>query len=190
MSTTSTASRDRDGRFGSLSDAKSRLHVLQALTGDPAADRLEHLPLHVLREHHAVRSDAASQMDREPAGAGADVCDRRAVRDAERIHDLVGLLPRLPVGSFEQPEILGREQPAMPVGSEPAACASSRSGRGASTPARWPGRRDDSRKPSSVPSSPTIPGRVMLSTDRYAIELPFVHQALLQDDLARSSGLF
>jgi hypothetical protein len=37
----------------------------------------------------------------------------RAVRDAERVHDLVWFLPRRAIRRFEQPKILRREELAM-----------------------------------------------------------------------------
>jgi len=53
-------------------------------------------------------------VDGEP-GAGADVGDRRAVRDSKRVHDLIRLLPRIAIGAFEQPEVLRREQMPCPL---------------------------------------------------------------------------
>ena len=44
---------------------------------------------------------------REPAAAGAEIGDDRAVGDLQRVHDQIGLLPLIAIGRFEQPEILG-----------------------------------------------------------------------------------
>ena len=76
------------------------------------ADGFDHLRLHVLGVHDPVWPDAAREPQREPAAPGAQIGDDRTVRDAERVHDLIGLLPGLTIGGVEQAEILGREQAA------------------------------------------------------------------------------
>ena len=83
---------------------EAALHVVdvsQTLATDAALDRLEHLRLKVLREDRAVGSDPSCQPDREPAAAGADIGHDRPFTDTQRVHDQVGLLPRVPVGTFE-----------------------------------------------------------------------------------------
>ena len=73
---------ERPGRQVRIAAVRQpRLDVLQPFAADAAPDRLEHLALDVLRVDEAVRSDTPRESDREPAGAGADVGDRRAVGD-------------------------------------------------------------------------------------------------------------
>ena len=193
MSTTSTASSARAGRFGVLPCAKARLHVLQPFARDAAANRFEHLPLDVLRVDDAVGPDAARQLNREPAGAGADVGDRRAVRDPQRVHDLVGLLPRVAIGPFEQAEILRRKQPAVLLRREtparqggpegpplrPAQRAADRRRRRRGGPAgpRW-------RQSLHFFTSPTTPGTRHRLGRQDRVELRLVHQAAFEHDLA------
>jgi len=75
-----------------------------------AADAVEHRALDVLGVDAPVGADALGQLQREPAAGGAEFGDLRSLRDPERVHDLIGLLPLLAVRRFEQPEILGAEQ--------------------------------------------------------------------------------
>ena len=76
-------------------------HVAEAFTQDAAPDRREHLRLDVFRVDLAVGPDAPGQTHREPAASRAHVGHDRAVPDAQRVHDQVGLLPRVAVRSFE-----------------------------------------------------------------------------------------
>jgi hypothetical protein len=93
--------------------AEHRPDVLQPLALDAPPDGVEHLSLHVLCVHNSVRTHTARQARREPAGPGADVGYVGAVGDAERVHDLIRLLPGGTIGRFEQPEILRRKQLAV-----------------------------------------------------------------------------
>ena len=54
--------------------------------------------------------DAPRQPHREPPAARSEIGDRRPFGHMERIHHLIGLLPRLAIRRLEQPEILRREQ--------------------------------------------------------------------------------
>ena len=78
-----------------------------------ALDRLDHLRLDVFGVDLAVRTDAARQAHGEPAAAGAEVGDDAAVADLERVHDLIGPLPRVAIRTLEQAEVLRRKQPRV-----------------------------------------------------------------------------
>ena len=58
----------------------------------------------------AVRSDPAREPRREPAATGADVGDRRAFGDVQRIHHLIRLLPGFAIRRLEQADVLRREE--------------------------------------------------------------------------------
>ena len=58
-------------------------------------------------------SDAACEAHGEPPRTGADVGDDRGLGDPERIHDLIGVLPDVPIGCFEEAEILRWKQAAV-----------------------------------------------------------------------------
>ena len=113
-------------------------HVAQPLALHPPVDRLEHLRLDVLGDDEPTRPDAASEADGEPAAAGADVGDDRAIGDAERVHDLAGTLIRLAIGTLEQTQFFGREQAAVGLGllPPPGPAAQARSRRTAA--GAWP----------------------------------------------------
>ncbi len=66
--------------------------------------------LDVLGVDAPVRADALGEPQREPAAGGAELGDLRAFSDADRVHDLIGLLPLIAIGRLEQPEILRAEQ--------------------------------------------------------------------------------
>ena len=51
--------------------------------------------------------------DREPSPAGADVSDYASFPDPQVIHDLLGSLPRVAVGSLERSEVPRREQASV-----------------------------------------------------------------------------
>jgi hypothetical protein len=92
---------------------ENRLDVLQPVTGDPPADRFNHLALNVLRKDAPVRTHAPGQSHGEPAAAGANVADSRAVGDCERVHDAFGLLPFFAIGTLQFAEFLRWEQAAV-----------------------------------------------------------------------------
>src|SRR5690606_16799724 len=92
---------------------ENRLDVREALVGYPLRDRINHLPLDVFGVDAPVGADAPRQADREPAAAGADVGYPRSVGNPERIHDPIGLLPFVAVGTLENTEILRRKQPSV-----------------------------------------------------------------------------
>ena len=150
----------------------------------------------------AVRPDAAREPDREPAAAGAEVGDDRAVGDAERVHDLIGLLPLLAIGRFEQAEILsggnsrslrlaagagGGRAPARRgdrTRSRRADGARSRTHDRALTRLRRRSRRLRRRRPACRLASPTMPPRVIASTDRISSSCVCVEQPALEHELA------
>src|SRR5438874_10264380 len=84
--------------------------VLETFAADAAPNGFDHLPLDIFRVDEAVGTDAARELDGEPSRARADVGDLRAVGGAERVHDLIRLLPCGAVGAFEKAEVLGREK--------------------------------------------------------------------------------
>ena len=76
----STASRPGGSR-GSVAVPSTVRTFVQVLALHAPADRLEHLRLDVFGVDEAVRADAAREAEREPAAAGAEVGDDRAVGD-------------------------------------------------------------------------------------------------------------
>src|SRR5207237_285221 len=90
--------------------AEHRPHVEKVFALDALPDRFDHRALDVLRVHDSIWTDAASEVQCEPAAAGTDVRDDRSIRDAERVHDLLRLLPLVAIRRFEQPEILCFEE--------------------------------------------------------------------------------
>ena len=87
--------------------------VTQALALHATLDGFDHLRLDVLGVDDAVGADALGQPHREPAAAGAEIGDDRAVADAERIHDLVGTLPGLTIRAFQHAQVLRLEEPPV-----------------------------------------------------------------------------
>src|SRR5262249_15454562 len=118
-------------------------------------------------------ADALGELHREPAAAGAEIGDRRSFGDAQRVHDLLGLLPVLPIRRFEQTEILRLKKLGPGAGGR-GPCGERR---------RCRERRQESRdherlhffsaSPRSPirPAAPTMPPRVIASTDRIASSL-------------------
>ena len=93
--------------------AEDGTDVRQVFHLHPLADDLQHRRLDVFGVHDAVRSDAPRDVEREPGAARPQIGDDRSVRDAERIHDLLGLLPLIAIGGVEQAEIVGLEELAL-----------------------------------------------------------------------------
>ena len=123
----STASvRASAGSRGSVIRAEHGDDVGVALALHAALDGLDHQSLHIDRVHSAVRADAPREPDREPSAARSEVGDDGAFRDVQRIHHLIGLLPRLAIGRFEQSEILRSEQPRLASPALPAVLLLSR----------------------------------------------------------------
>jgi len=93
--------------------AEDRTNVEQVLTLHALADRFEHLSLHVFGIDDAVGPDATREPQGEPAAGGAQFGGRRSVRNAEAVHDQLGLVPLRAIGSLEEPQILRVEQLAL-----------------------------------------------------------------------------
>ena len=93
--------------------AEDGTDVQQVLDLHPLADDLQHRRLNVFGVHDAIGSDAPCNVQREPRAARAKIGDNRSVRDAERIHDLLGFLPLIAIGRVEQSEIVRFEQLAL-----------------------------------------------------------------------------
>src|SRR5262249_14208858 len=91
--------------------SKDRPDVVQAFARRAPFDRVDHLPLDVLGIDDSVRADLAREPYRNPSASGAQVGDRAAVADAERVHDLIWPLPGVTVWPFELTEILRTKQP-------------------------------------------------------------------------------
>ena len=128
-------------------------------------DHLDHLRLDVLRVDDAVRADPARQPHREPAAARAEIGHDGAISDPERVHDLFGLIPVVAIGCFERPEVLRREQPFS--GHQSQSERYVRTGRlnGPSRPTATAQRPGEVSCLSTF-HSPTIPPRVIASTDK------------------------
>ena len=145
--------------------AEHRHDVAQPFVLHAAADRFDHQRLDVFGVDHAVRSDAPREPDREPAAAGAEVGDDRAVGDLQRIHDQIRLLPLVAVGRFEQAEILRRETARPFVAVCCGFWAGSAGGRGEARDRASSSRRDEgagaaraTREPlHDGPPSPVLP---------------------------------
>src|SRR6185369_4379179 len=88
-------------------------HVFQPQTIHANLDRLNHRTLDVLGVDHPVGTDAAGQLDREPAAPGAEISDDACFADAQRVHDLVRALPLVAIRLLEFAEILRLEQPGV-----------------------------------------------------------------------------
>ena len=128
----------------------------------------------------AVRADPARQPHREPAAAGAEVGDDAAFADLQRVHDLIGPLPRVAIRSLEQPEILRAETAARAA--PPAAPASS-----ASREQQRPPRGSRFMRSSLCPLAGHAGRRHRLGRqDR--VELVFRQQPALAHDVGESTG--
>jgi len=90
-------------------------HPLQPGALHPAPDRFDHLGLNVFGVNLSVRSDAGGQSNRKPPAACAEVSDRASVRDEQRVHHLIGPLPRVAVGALEHPELFRRKEDPVAV---------------------------------------------------------------------------
>src|SRR5688572_2909963 len=78
-----------------------------------ALNGFDHQTLHIDSEDLTALAYAPSKANREPPATRSDVGDRRPFSDAQRIHHLIGFLPRLTIWRLEQPEILRIEQPRI-----------------------------------------------------------------------------
>ncbi len=85
-------------------------HVAQILPLRAPFDRVDHRRLDIFRVDEPVRPNAPRQPHREPTACRADLGDDRSVGDVQRVHDLIGLLPLIAIGCFEQTEVQGREK--------------------------------------------------------------------------------
>src|SRR5438105_4953746 len=102
------------GKAGVVFRAEQRPYIGKAFALHAPLDRLNHQPLDVLRVHQAVAPHAAREANGEPSAGGAQIGGHAAFGDLQRVHDLVGFLPRFAVGRFEQADIGRRKDPAGP----------------------------------------------------------------------------
>src|SRR5439155_12716269 len=77
------------------------------------ADRFDHLRLNVLGVDEPVRTDSRRETQREPAAGRPELRDHGAFRDAQRVQNLIRLLPFFAIRRFEQSQILRSEETAF-----------------------------------------------------------------------------
>src|SRR5262249_14919087 len=77
-----------------------------------------------------VRSDPPREAQREPSARGAELGHHSTFGNADRVHDLLRLLPLVAIRRLEQPEILRLEQTplGLRLGRAPSALLGGRSG--------------------------------------------------------------
>ena len=100
---------DRQAWIGRRPESNDDI-VIGILERQPPLDRLAHLRLDVLRVDPPVGADAACEPDGEPTAGGAEISHDAAFGNVERVHDLLGALPDVAIGTLELTEVLGRDQ--------------------------------------------------------------------------------
>ena len=196
------------GRRGSVGVPSTGPDVLQVLALHAPADAPRSSAAGCLRRRRrrsarrAARAACVNQPPPAPRSATTD-----AVGDPQRVHDLIGLLPLVAIGRFEQPEILRREQSALAA----SAAALRRLRRQRRRRQARRARSDAQARRSATPTTPslraylprpafaarpassllpTIPPRVIASTDRISSSCVGVEQTALEHELAdRPAGL-
>ena len=99
-----------DRQAGSRRSESNDDIVIRILERQPPLRYLDHLRLDVLRVDPAVGPTRRGQPDGEPTAGGAEIGHDAAFGDVERVHDLLGALPDVAIGTLELTEVFGREQ--------------------------------------------------------------------------------